>query len=217
MAEGDFFYYEPSVVVRRRRSSELRRPNLTLGLIILCSSIFLAGFFIPLDEEFAFRPALSFAMPWTYVTSIFLHASFEHLFFNMFALFVFGTYLETRVSPSKYLTVFFAAGILGNVAYLLTDPTSIIPGVGASGAIYGIMGMLAMLYPGLIVYVFYAPMPIIVAAGLWFILEFTGLFTPSDIAHQAHLAGLLLGAAYGYYLRRRMQRPVFFWEKGRAH
>jgi uncharacterized protein len=215
MPEGDFFYYEPPVVVRKRRSYEVRRPVLTIGLIILCTIIFFTSLYVPLNDQFAFRPALAFDMPWTFITSLFLHASEIHLLSNMFALFVFGTYLETRISPGKYLSVFFAAGILGNFAYILTDPGSMIPGVGASGAIYGVMGMLATLYPGLIVYMFYAPMPIIVAAGLWFILEFTGLFTPSDIAHQAHLAGLLLGAAYGYYLRKRMQRPVFFWERSR--
>jgi uncharacterized protein len=210
MQRGDFFYFEPAV---RRRRSEVRLPWITISLAASCTILFFASLYLPLNELFSFVPLYAFSEPWTFVTSIFMHASFEHLFFNMFALFIFGMYLETRVKPWQYLAIFFIAGILGNFAYLATDPTSTIPGVGASGAIYGVMGMLAVLYPGLIVYVYFVPMPMIFAAVLWFVLEFTGLFIPSDIAHQAHIAGLLAGAAYGWYLRQQRKKPIFFWER----
>jgi len=226
MAEGDSFYYEPAgVVVRRRRATvRSKRPILTFALIAICTLLFFLDLVYQgytntsISDFLAFTPATAFSQPWTWITAIFVHAGFvhaglDHLFFNMFALFIFGIYLEPRITRNQYLLVFFAAGILGNFAYWLSSPFSAIPAVGASGAIYGIMAMLAVLYPRLIVYVGFAPMPIIFAAVLWFVLEFTGLFVPSDIAHQAHIAGLAVGVLYGLYIRRQRNKLVFFWEK----
>ena len=209
--EKSFFFYQPPISKRRRAPH--RRPKLTFILIGACALIYLLEFFTPIWDSFAFVPANLLTQPWTLITSIFLHAGIDHLFFNMFALFIFGVYLEPRVSTKQYLFIFFTAGILGNMAYWLTSPYGAIPAVGASGAIYGIMAMLAVLYPGLVVYVGFAPMPMIFAAVLWFVLEFTGLFVPSDIAHQAHIAGLLAGVAYGLYIRRQRSKFVYFWQK----
>jgi membrane associated rhomboid family serine protease len=182
--------------------------------IMACVATFILQVIFPLLSTFAFTPATAFEQPWTFLTSIFMHADVYHLLFNMFALFIFGIYLESRVKPKEYLLVFFTAGLLGNFAYWLTAPLGVIPAVGASGAIYGVMGTLAILYPGLVVYYFgFAPMPMIFAAFMWFILEFTGMFTPSGIAHQAHLAGLIVGSIYGFYLRKQRNKLVFFWER----
>lgn len=206
---SDFFYYRPMFSGR----PEQRKPSLTFALIAVCVVAFLLDVVFSISDFLAFTPATVASQPWTLVTAVFMHAGIEHLFFNMFALFIFGTYLETRVKPDQFLTVFFAAGILGNAAYWLTDPLGTIPAVGASGAIYGIMGMLAALYPGLTVYVVFVPMPMVFAAVLWFVLEFVGFFTPSDIAHQAHIAGLAIGVLYGLYLRRQRKKPAYFWER----
>lgn len=182
------------------------KPRWTFILILVCFIIFLAQPLIPfIEEELPFTPAYAFTKPWTFITSIFLHGDFAHLFFNMFALFLFGIYLESRVGAKKFLLIFFSAGILGNVAYLITSFGSTIPAIGASGGIYGILGALAILYPGLIVWVGYVPMPIIFAAFLWGVTSVLGLFTPSNIAHEAHLAGLLIGFIYGFYLRKKVR------------
>jgi membrane associated rhomboid family serine protease len=211
MEERQFFFYQPAVVKRRRR--KVKKPKWTFIFIAVCTGIFLIDSFLNIWPLFAFTPSLAFQMPWTFITSIFFHAGLDHLFFNMFALFMFGLYLESRVSTKQFLILFFVAGFFGNVAYWLTAPLGTIPAVGASGSIYGIMAMLAVLYPGLVVYIGFAPMPIIFAAALWFILEFTGLFVPGNIAHEAHLAGLFVGIAYGFYIKRQRKRVVFFWEK----
>jgi len=155
---------------------------------------------------FAFSPAYAFQYPWMFVTSIFLHASIEHILFNMIALFFFGTYLERMVGPRLFLLVFFIAGIVGNFGYMMTAPGSTIPAIGASGAIYGIIGMLAVLTPMTMVYVYFiVPMPMVVFAGLYAVLDFLGLFVPDGIAHGAHIAGLAFGIVLAFYLRDRFK------------
>jgi len=204
------FLYRPMF---GRRAAHSRGYSLTVSLIAVCTAAFVLDMMFSISDYLAFTPAYAFVEPWTLVTAVFMHAGIEHLFFNMFALYMFGSYLEARVSRGQFLYLFFAAGVLGNVAYWLTDPLGTIPAVGASGAVYGVMGMLAVLYPTLTVYVGYMPMPMMFAAVLWFLMEFTGMFVPSSIAHQAHLAGLVLGVAYGLYVKRQRGRPVYIWER----
>ena len=180
-----------------------RRPFWTFVLIGICFAVFILEYLFPQIEEYGwFVPAYAFLRPWTFITSIFLHADIYHIFFNMLALFIFGTFLEARVSERNYLLIFFLSGIVGNLGYMLTDFGSIIPGLGASGAIYGVMGALAALAPFATVFVSFVPMPMIFAAFLWTLVEFLGLFQPGTIAHGAHLAGLFIGIAFGIYLRR---------------
>jgi len=179
-----------------------KRPMLTIYLICFITFVFILQQFLPMEEYGDFIPAEAFERPWTFVTSIFLHADIEHIFFNMFALFIFGTFLETKIDAKDYILIFLISGIFGNVAYLFiaSDPT--IPGLGASGAIYGIMGCLAVLAPTAIVYFLSVPMPMFLAAIIWAVTEFAGIFVPSDIGHAAHFAGLIIGVIYGFYIKR---------------
>ncbi len=157
----------------------------------------------------AFFPAYAFQFPWMFITSIFLHGSVEHIAFNMIALFFFGTYLERLVGPRVYLGTFFVAGIVGNLGYMVTAANPLIPAIGASGAIFGLMGVLTVLMPRLLVYVYFiVPLPMVVFAALYAVIDFVGLFTPSDIANGAHIGGLVLGLAFGLYLRRRYRVVV---------
>lgn len=184
------------------------RLNWTFTFFIIA----LIVFFIQLTNIFdwrlfAFTPAFALQMPWTFITSIFLHASLVHLFFNMFALLMFGIVLESRIGSKNFLRIFFIAGILGSIGYLLTARNPLIPAVGMSGAIYGIMGSLAMIMPGSIVFLGgFFPMPLIFAVFFWGISDFLGLFTPTGIAHGAHIAGLFVGILYGLYLRRQEEK-----------
>ncbi|MCZ6613499.1 MAG: rhomboid family intramembrane serine protease [Thaumarchaeota archaeon] len=157
----------------------------------------------PLWFLFSFVPLLAFDMPWMFVTSIFLHADLSHLFFNMFSLLIFGIYLERMVGGRLFLILFFAAGIIGNVGYIVTSGNALVPAIGASGAIYGVMGTLAVLAPFLLIFVYgILPLPMIVAAGAFAVLDIMGLLVPSGIAHGAHLAGMIVGIGAGLYLRR---------------
>lgn len=186
-----------------------RRPFWTFVLITVCVVVFILEQFTLIEQYTYFVPAYAFSRPWTFITSIFLHADFSHLFFNMFALFIFGIYLEPRVNEKTYLSIFFLAGIVGNLGYMLTALGSTIPGLGASGAIYGIMGAVAVLEPYATVYLGFVPMPMIFAAFIWTITGFFGLFVPGNIAHGSHLAGLFIGVVFGFYLRRQRRRIRF--------
>ena len=157
----------------------------------------------------AFFPAFALQYPWMFVTSIFLHAGIDHVLFNMIALFFFGAYLERLAGPKLLIVIFFAAGIVGNFGYMLTASDSTVPAIGASGAIYGVMGVLAVLTPKLLVFVYgIIPMPMVVFAALYAIIDLVGLFAPSDIAHGAHIGGLMIGLAFGFYLRQRYRAVV---------
>ena len=162
-------------------------------------------------QYFAFFPALAIKWPWTLITSVFLHADFNHLLFNMFALFFFGSYLERLLGSNRFLIIFIAAGIVGNIGYLVTASNSMIPAIGASGAAYGLMGTLVILAPFMRVYVYgLLPVPLVVLTAVFVFIDVAGLFSPSGIAHGAHLAGLIVGIVFGLYLR-----PYFGYRRQR--
>lgn len=178
-------------------------PKWTFIFIAVCVVAFLVQQVTDLWVYLAFFPGLALSYPWMFVTSIFLHASVAHLFFNMLALFFFGIYLEPMIGRRRFVALFFVSGVIGNIGYMFTAPTPMTPAIGASGAIYGVVGTLAALAPLAIVFVGFLPMPMILAAAGWAFLAFVGLFAPSNIAEGAHLAGMGVGAGYGIYLRLR--------------
>jgi len=161
----------------------------------------------------AFFPAFALNMPWMFLSSIFLHAGVNHLIVNMIVLFFFGLSLENMLGAKKFIFIYFASGIVGNLGYMLTALNPYIPALGASGAIYGVMGTLAALRPRMRVFVMgILPLPLIAVVVGYAILDFAGLFAESGIAHGAHLGGLVVGAIYGLYIRqmvKRMQRERY--------
>lgn len=178
----------------------------TFIFLIACTVVFFLQF-TGVFDNFSFVPALAFERPWTFITSIFLHANFYHLFMNMLVLFFLGLFLESRIGSVNFVILFFLAGIVGSIGYMVTATDSLIPAVGASGAIYGILGALAVLTPLAMVWIWgIVPMPMIAVAFLWGLMDFFGLFAPGDIAHGAHLGGLFIGLLYGLYLRTTIKR-----------
>jgi len=170
----------------------------SVRLLLVCVAVFfLQALFEPLTDELVLVSAGVLSRPWTLVTSMFAHADFNHLFYNMFALFLFGTILERIVGGNKFLLIYFSAGLLGSLATLPLYAASL----GASGAIFGVMGTVAVLRPRMVVYVSYVPMPMIVAAAVWAAMDLVGFFVPSGVANAAHLAGLGLGILAGLYLK----------------
>ncbi len=146
------------------------------------------------------QPAGFLDRPWTIVTNLFIHGGIGHILANMLTLYFFGSYLARLLGVKKFLIIYFAGGILGNIFYiLLASPFSI--AVGASGAIFALGGVLTVMRPRLRVFIFPipAPLPLWVAViGGFVILSFFPY-----VAWQAHLGGLVLGLVAGYFLRKR--------------
>lgn len=172
-----------------------------IKLVAICVVVWIFQQIFPfLTDYFALTSSEVLSKPWTLVTYIFLHAGFDHLFYNMFALAIFGAMLEKIIGGKKFLTVFFVAGIAAGIGSVIFYSSSI----GASGAIYGIMGTLVVLRPRMPVFVgFMVPVPMIFAVILWAAGDFIGLFAPSEnVAYAAHLFGLAFGLVYGLYLKK---------------
>ncbi len=144
--------------------------------------------------KFALVSGLDFAEPWRFITSMFLHADLAHLLFNMFALLMFGLYLERKVGKTMFIIIYAVSGIAGGIGFELLNGPGVV-GLGASGAIYGIIGALVVLEPRMLVYVYFVPVPIAVAGVLYAIIELAGMGAADGIGHAAHLFGLLGGFA----------------------
>lgn len=167
-------------------------------LAVICVVAFLVQMVSPgFTDAFALVSAEVLYKPWTLITTTFLHADVPHLLYNMFALVLFGMILENIVGRKKFLTIYFVSGFLASVGSLFLYKGA----VGASGAIFGVLGTLALLRPRLQVWVYFIPMPMIVAAVVWATGDIIGLFVPGRTANLAHLIGLAWGAGNGLYLR----------------
>lgn len=157
---------------------------------------------------------------WTIVTSMFMHGGFLHLFVNMVSLIFLGSFLERLIGTKRFLLIYFISGIVASLAFvflaLAFHSNLEIPAVGASGAIFGIAGVLAVITPKLPVYIMFIPiaMPmwlgiVLMLALLWLISIAAGL----PIGNTAHLGGFLAGLAYGFYLRLKHKRKVALLDK----
>jgi len=152
---------------------------------------------IPGFTEFFLLNSGSWTQVWRFVTSIFLHGGIAHLFYNLFALALFGSILERIVGGKKFLITFFVSGILANIVSVNFYSSSL----GASGAIFGIIGALIFVRPLIPVWAFGLPMPIFVAGILWAAGDVIGIFVPSNIANIAHLSGMAFGLILGAMFR----------------
>lgn len=185
------------------------KPRWTYIFMAAIVVVFLIQQFTDSWVYLAFFPGLALRMPWMFVTSVFLHSDTSHLLLNIVALLFFGTTLEKVIGGRNFVVLFLVSGVVGNVGYMLTASSPYVPAIGASGAIYGVMGTLAVISPLTLVWIYgMMPVPLVVAAFLWAFLDFTGLFMPSDIAHGAHLAGMLIGIVYGAYIRFTYREPA---------
>lgn len=183
----------------------MRHKWFAIQLVVICVIVFIFQLGNEaLTDEYALVSAAVFSRPWTLITSMFLHGSFEHLFYNMFALALFGSVLERIIGGKKFLILYFVSGVIAGLGTIPFYTASI----GASGAIFGVLGTLGFLRPKMTVYVSYVPMPMAVAVGLWALGDIVGLFAPSGVANAAHLFGLVFGLIFGLMLREKHGEKV---------
>jgi membrane associated rhomboid family serine protease len=144
----------------------------------------------------------------TLLTSLFLHGSFIHLMGNMLFLWVFGKHLEDALGGFRFLAFYLIAGVSASLIHIFFNQEplgSLIPTLGASGAISGVMAGYLMLFPhkmiAVLVYFFAVELPAYVVIGLWFLfqlLNYWGTFgdpTGGGIAYAAHIGGFVVGLA----------------------
>ncbi len=138
--------------------------------------------------------------PYQIISHMFLHGGFGHIFFNMFALFMFGRVLESVLGGKKFFLLYFLSGIgaaaLQLFIYYLQDAPAIM--IGASGAVFGILIAFAMMFPNVELMIIFLPIPIKAKylIPIYAVLElFFGIanFSGDNIAHFAHLGGAVVG------------------------
>jgi len=181
----------------------------TLWFCGICIAIFLIQTIVPrFTDSFMLTPN-AISMPWQFLTAVFLHGSITHLFYNLFALFLFGLMLEGIIGSKKFLWLFMLSGIFANMVSFYWYPNAL----GASGAIMAVIGCLAVLRPGMTVWAFNLPMPMFIAAILWVGAGILGIFGFGDqgTGHLAHVSGIFIGVLYGFYLRYKypQSKPGF--------
>ena len=146
----------------------------------------------------------------TILTSLFIHAGWLHIAGNLLFLWVFGDNVEDRLGHAGFLVFYLLSGVAANLLQGAIDPASVIPHVGASGAIAGVLGAYLVYFPrarirALVPFLFFIPLniPAVVMIGFWFLTNlFSGLGTlgtasgaSSGVAFFAHVGGFLFGAA----------------------
>ncbi len=182
--------------------------NVTKALIIINVAIFLLVFSMPdalLEQTFALLGFSGTGMHeiWRWFTSLFIHASASHLFFNMIALYFFGRVVEEELQPRRFLVIYFLSGLAGNLAYGLT---STVPAVGASGCIFGLMGAAMLLKPKELIRLYFIPLPLGLIAILYILTQAALAVIPlseTGIAYIAHIGGLVAGSLIVFYLKPR--------------
>lgn len=153
------------------------------------------------------------------ISSMFLHATWLHLIFNMWALWIFGDNVEDYLGHFRYGVFYIVSGVIAAVVHILFNWGSTVPTVGASGAIAGVMGAYFLLYPSARVltwfFIFVAWLPAWVILGYWFIVQFlSGAATSmaysnrstGGIAFWAHVGGFVAGLTLIKLLPQRPQR-----------
>ena len=167
--------------------------------------------------------------PWwvTLFTSMFMHGGILHIAGNMLFLWVFGNNIEDRLGRVKFLLFYLLAGLIAVYTQALIDPSSTAPTIGASGAIAGVLGAYAWLFPRarvltlifIIFFVTVVEIPALILLALWFILQFVpalgqvavGSGGDQGVAYFAHVGGFVFGSVVAgailYAMRRRQSGP----------
>jgi membrane associated rhomboid family serine protease len=205
-------------------------PYITITIIGLNALAWLFELSLPHDDlnefltQFGVVPAY-FSWP-TLITSMFLHGSWSHVIGNMWYLWIFGDNVEDRVGHGRFILFYLLCGIAAALGQVAVDPGSMLPTIGASGAIAGVMGGYFVLYPHsrvltLIPWIFIqiVELPAIFLLGFWFLMQLFSAGTVAvtaashgsgGVAFAAHVVGFVVGAGGVFVFRNRQLDP---WER----
>ncbi len=210
-------------------NSAFSTPPVVKHIIIANCVMLLATSLLPFSDKLyeylaLFNPESPFFRSYQVVTYMFLHADLSHLFFNMFALWMFGRVLEYQLSSPRFVTYYLICGIgaallqllvgwfeyssaveqlgMQTARYLLQVPT-----VGASGAVFGLLLAFGVLHPNAPIYLMFFPVPI---KAKWFVMIYGAIELllgmsgrQPGVAHYAHLGGMLWGYLLLWWWRRQ--------------
>jgi membrane associated rhomboid family serine protease len=200
-------------------------PFVTVGLIVVNALVFLYQVTLGPAELRLFVASYAVVPAWFWwpslVTSQFLHGGWMHIIFNMLYLWIFGDNVEDRLGHGRYLVFYLFAGAAAAMLQVLFQPYSLVPMVGASGAIAGVMGAYFVLYPqsrvltAIFVFLFFdlVEIPAVFFLGIWFLMQLlSGVGSlgsnanSGGVAFWAHVGGFVIGAAAGFAVRVRDRR-----------
>jgi len=183
-------------------SVPLTDTPVSMGVIAICAIVYFLRFQPP---GLALWPLESgFFAPWQMISYAFLHGSFNHLFFNMFAVWMFGTPLERSWGSQRFLTYYGVCVAGAAVIQLLVQlfEGGIYPTIGASGGVFGLLLAYGVMWPHNKIFLLFFPVPI---SAKWFVLIYGGIElvlglsrAMPGIAHFAHLGGMIFGVVLLY-------------------
>ena len=208
-----------------RRDNLIKKPfiysysNLAFFLIVINFVVFFMTAITPgLMVRLAMNPTivLNANAYWQFVTYMFTHGSFSHIFFNMLGIFFFGFPLEKRIGSKEFLLFYFVCGICAGIFsfffYISTGQMRVFL-VGASGAVYAVLFAYAVFYPNSTIYI----MGLIPIRATWLVILYTGIEIYSQIgrpgsgvAHLTHLAGFAFAYLYIWIRLGINPADVFF-------
>ena len=189
--------------------SQRYKPSFTNSVVLVCTLIFLANFFLPtqlmihLYSRFAIIPVSFFDTDGylTLLTYQFLHLNFQHLLSNMFVLYSIGKAIESEIGSTKFSITYLVSGIFSGLLHVIFNPNSEIMVIGASGAIFGAIALLLLLMPFKFTTALIIPMPGVVLGLSMLLIEVASIRYSTDpwVAHDIHLYGFLVGglASFG--------------------
>lgn len=153
----------------------------------------------------------------TLLTSMFMHASWAHFLGNMLYLWIFGDNVEDHLGHARFLVFYLVCGLAASLAMVLAGPDSRIPGLGASGAIAGVLGAYVIKFPRSPVRVMMmrtvTTVPAIVAIGFWVLLQVFGQVSVAGgqaggVAYLAHIGGFIAGVVMIIIFGRSLRKPA---------
>ena len=181
------------------------------------SSFIVSWGIIPREYAAGMDLAPTISLPYfsTLVTSMFLHGGWGHLLGNMLYLWVFGDNVEDRIGRIGYVAFYLTTGIVGAIAQILANPNSMVPTVGASGAISGVLGAYLVMFPHkrvrVLLFYFVTEVRAVFVIGMWAVTQFlsgagslaVGTSDGGGVAYLAHVGGFIAGVVFALIVRAR--------------